>query len=275
MQITKIITAVNDNPTYIQFLPLTAMIWKHLFGLNLTVGYVTSKSVNDSSIKAMSKHGDIVVFPPIDNIDSGIQAKVSRLYLASSTTQDDDNCMIVDIDMLPLSVEALDVFSQAPGDNLIQWGWDHPAFQPGTPDHGKWPMDRTAGSGKVFREIVNPDGLNYDDLLASWIGYNKHGREAVDLPFDKFSDESLLRALYEEWPRRSTDTYRISRLSIEPTMLSRRLDRGYPHMWNDLPNKLRNGEFIEVHGIRPLHENISYYTDILNHFNIRKEDILL
>lgn len=274
VRVTKIITVVNDNPTYIQFLPLTAIIWKRLFGLDLTVGYVTSKSADDSTVKAASKHGDITIFPPIDNIDSGIQAKVTRLYLASSA-QDDDACMIVDIDMLPLSVEVLNVFSRAPEDCLIQWGWDHPAFGPNTPDHGKWPMDRTTGSGKVFREIVNPNHLSYNELLTSWMGYNKHGKEAVDAPFNKFSDESLLRALYEEWPRRNTNTHRISRLELEPSMLCRRLDRAYPHMWHDLPARLQRQEFIEVHGIRPLQENISHYADILDYFNIQKEDIFL
>jgi|TARA_B110001454_G_scaffold218290_1_gene245860 hypothetical protein len=274
MQITKIITSVNDNPTYRDFLPLVSLAWEKLFNLRLTVGYITTKNPSDPDVLNLSNHADIKVFPPISGVDAGVQAKVTRMYLASSRELANENCMIVDVDMIPLSAEVLEVFKDCPEDHLAKWGHDHPSFL-NPPNIGKWPMDRTTAKGVTFREIINPKNLNYNDLIKSWRGLHKHGKEDVSLPFGQFSDESLLRLLYEGWGKRDANTHEISRLKLEKKILSRRLDRAYPWMWNNLKEKLKQKAFIELHGIRPLHPNLNYYRCIMDYFGITEEDILL
>ena len=274
MQITKVITSINDNPTYRDFLPLASLVWKKLFNLRLTVGYVTTKEANDPEVINLSKYADIKIFPPISNIDGGVQAKVTRMYLASSAELVNENCMIVDVDMIPLSSEVLEVFKDCPEDYLAKWGYDHPVFL-NAPHIGKWPMDRTTAKGKVFREIINPQNLTYNNLIESWRGLHNYGKEDVNLPFGQFSDESLLRFLYENWVNKNTNTYKISRLKLEKKMLSRRLDRIYPQMWNNLKEKLNRKEFIELHGVRPLRPNLIYYKCVMDYFGITEKDILL
>jgi|ETNvirnome_2_300_1030623.scaffolds.fasta_scaffold01248_8 hypothetical protein len=274
MKLTKIITSINDNPTYRDFVPLVSKVWQKLFGLELIIGYVTDKEASDPAVRALEAYGDIRLFAPMEGVDSGVQAKVSRLALASSEEFVDENCMIVDIDMVPLTTEVLDVFEEVPENKLVKWGYDHPAFT-GTPDTGKWPMDRTTAKGSLFRELINPKGLDYEDLLSSWKHVRRYGKESILLPFTGFSDESLLRLLYEDWDKRYTHTHLLSRHTLEDTMLCRRLDRSQPHMWENLEDKLKDNMFIEVHGIRPLKDNIDAYKEILTFFNLRIKDIWL
>lgn len=274
MKITKVITSINDNATYRDFVPLVSKVWQKLFGLELIIGYVTDKEADHPTVKALESYGDIRLFPLLEGVDSGVQAKVTRLALASSEEFVDENCMIVDIDMVPLTTEVLDVFEEVPENKLVKWGYDHPAFI-GTVDAGKWPMDRTTAKGSLFREIINPKGLDYEKLLTSWKQLRRYGRESILLPFNEFSDESLLRLLYEGWDKRYTHTHLLSRLILEDTMLCRRLDRIYPHMWENLEQKLKDNMFIEVHGIRPLKDNIDSYKEILSFFNLRIKEIWL
>ena len=272
MKLTKIITSINDNPTYRDFVPLVSKVWAKLFGLELIIGYVTDKAEDHPTVKALESYGDLRLFSPLEGVDSGVQAKVTRLALASSEEFVDENCMIVDIDMVPLTREVLDVFDEVPDNKFVKWGYDHPAFI-GTVDAGKWPMDRTAAKGSLFKEIINPEGLAYEKLLSSWKHLRRYGKESILLPFNDFSDESLLRLLYEDWGKKETHTYPLSRLKLEDQMLCRRLDRAQPQMWENLEEKLKDNVFIEVHGIRPLKDNIDSYKEILNFFNITKEEI--
>jgi hypothetical protein len=46
-------------------------------------------------------------------------------------------------------------------------------------------------------------------------------------------------------------------------------------MWENLEDKLKDNMFIEVHGIRPLKDNIDAYKEILTFFNLRIKDIWL
>lgn len=274
MKITKVITSINDNSTYKDFVPLVSKVWQKLFGLELIIGYVTDKEPHDPEVKNLEAYGDIRLFSPMKGVDSGVQAKVTRLALASSEEFSEENCMIVDIDMVPLTAEVLEVFEEVPDNKLVKWGYDHPAFI-GTPDAGKWPMDRTTARGSLFREIINPQALDYENLLSSWKNLRRYGKESILLPFDKFSDESLLRLLYEDWDKKHTHTHLLSRLTLEDTMLCRRLDRAYPAMWENLEQKLKDHMFIEVHGIRPIKDNIDSYNQILTFFNIKKEEVWL
>ena len=275
VKITKIITAINENDTYTGFIPLMSLAWQKLTQIEPVIGFVTFRNENDEFVKKIKKFGDVRLFEPIDNIDSGIQAKITRMYLASSKEFFEENCMIVDVDMIPLSKDVMGVFEEAPENHLVKWGYDHPAFNEGTPDYGKWPMDRTTASGKIFNDIINPLNLEYRELLKSWGGCKKHGKEDVTLPFNMFSDESLLRLLYENWGERETKTYCLSRLKLEDRLLCRRLDRAYPEQWVGLLGKLRENKFIEMHGARPFLEYLHLYREILEHLDLKEGEVLL
>lgn len=273
MKIDKIITTVNENETYLNFLPLMSAAWQKIAGLKPVIGFITDRDEDDPLVQKAMEYGEIHLFEPLYGINQGVQAKVTRLFLASEDASKDENRMIVDVDMIPLTSEVIKVFDEAPEDRLVKWGYDHRAFAPGTPDHGKWPMDRTTATAKIFKEIINPNNLGYEELLRSWMNFRVvDGREDITLPFDRFSDESLLRTLYERWEDKETKTHLIPRTRLEKELMSRRLDRVHMHNWKNLKDRLNEGEFIEVHGLRPLNNYLSFYEDIFNFFGIDKEE---
>ena len=215
MNVQKVISCVNNNTDYIGFVPLASKAWKNLFNLDLTLGYIKSGDLNldNSNIEFISDFADIHIFEPIKNIDSGIQSKITRLFLASQAS--DTINMIVDIDMIPIHERMLEVLNKIDENNLVKWGFDHPVYYDEL-NFGKWPMDKTTAKGSTFKEIINPDNLQYKQLLTSWDGLGepkdpvsqyRYNQTKVFNNFNIFSDEALLRELCE---RSSVDSDRYS-----------------------------------------------------------------
>lgn len=272
MKITRLLTATDENPTYIQFVPLVTKAWKKLTGLETDIAFVSDRDNDDPLVRRLSEFGHVHLYKPL-KIDRGIQAKISRMAMATEPEFTDENCSIIDIDMLPLTRRVIDVFRDAPDDHLIKWGWDHPAFAAGSDDYGKWPMDRTTARGTTFQQIINPQHLGYQDLIHSWFNYHYIGKEAVNRLFNQFSDESLLRALYEKWPDKTTRTTLLARSLLNSHSFGR-IDRSLVEQYPLLP-KIQDGTFYECHGIRPFLENIEYYREIITYLGLDKEDIIL
>ena len=278
MKIHNIITCVNESKTYTEFVPLWSIAWKKITNANLIIGIVGTKSEDIDFVEKVSKYAEVFTLPKIKQIDSGIQAKVTRMILASDERYADSNCMIVDIDMIPLNERVLQPFEEVSEEfDIARWGLDHPVYSLGKPDYGKWPMDRTVVKNKFFKNIINPNNLPYNEVIQQWVGYKRFGRESVDLPFNIFSDESLLRALIHDYQKKNViKMVDLPRISLETTLFSGRLDRTDLTKWDKryILEKLNSKEIFEIHGIRPLVDNIEYYENILSYLNLRKEDII-
>ena len=178
MNVQKVISCINNNLDYIGFVPLASRAWKNLFNLNLTLGYIKSGDLDldNSNVEFISDFADIHTFEPIENIDSGIQSKITRLFLASQTT--DTINMIVDIDMIPIHKKMLEALDKIDNKNLVKWGFDHPVYYDEL-NFGKWPMDKTTAMGSTFKEIINPQNLQYEELLTSWTGFGEPKIESL------------------------------------------------------------------------------------------------
>lgn len=272
MKIDRIISSCNENETYLSFLKITSKAWFKILNKKIDLAFISSKNESDPLVIKMKEYANVYLFKPIEGIDSGIQAKISRMILATFDEFNDKNCMIVDLDMIPLNSIVVDIFKHAPENHFIQWGGDHPAFSYGTPDYGKWPMDRTTAPGRLFKEIVNPKNLDYSSLINSWKNFNKFGKESVSSKFENFSDESLLRALHYDWINKN-NTFKLPRSLIENSTLSGRIDRS-KSFDPKIKEKLASGEYFESHGMRPFDKNISFYKEILEHLNLSIKDVI-
>jgi hypothetical protein len=267
MKIDNYITGVNNNPTYSSFLPITLHAYKR-FNFKVVCGYVRSndKSQDDKLIDIISSSGaQVHVFDRISNIDYGVQTKISRLFLASTVSG--NNC-IVDIDMIPLSIKIPEAFYQVPEDHLGQFGYDHPAYH--GPIKGWWQMDKTTASKETFSDIINPDNLNYVELLQSWHGSFKHlppdlNRADVSEPFSFFRDEGLLKCLWDRWSFKDSKTTKLKRQSIGPgfntaQVYGRLCRRHTPNLVN-----VDISKWFEAHGPRPFNLSNMWYQPILQH----------
>jgi len=260
MKIDRIITSCNENKTYSDFIELHARAWKKLCNITVDIAIITTGDSHNSKLVAEAKkYCNVHIFNEHYGVLSSVQAKVSRLILASNHKFNNDICAITDIDMIPLQSTVVKPFEKAADDQLVMWGYDHPAYADHGPDKGKWPMDRTVAKGSTFREIINPNNLSEFEILEHWKNYKLiDGRESINLPFSIFSDESLLRALHSQWSEKDSRTTRLSRNILEKSLLGGRM---YPP--NEInQEKLKDGTYFEAHGFRPMQNFISHYDEM-------------
>lgn len=224
MKIDKVITSVNNNHLYKSFVALTVKAW-NILGVECEVVYT-------------GENGNI--------------AKASRIIQASMPDNHDRFIMIADIDMIPL-VSPLSAYESCPDDHLCKFGYEHPAFQK-YPDVGKWPMHGTAAKGSTFQKIVNPNNLSPSELIQDWSSrsWAKDTRANPNNPFVGFSDESLLKYL---WQESDVPDCLIKRTALEG--YDQHPDGGYTvygricrSKWGDVGIEELD-KYFEIHGPRP------------------------
>jgi hypothetical protein len=267
----RVITTTNENDMYLSFWPTMASNWKWYGFKKIVCGFITNRDKDDRLVQEMSKYGEIILFKPLKGVEDSIQAKATRMYLA--TQYSDDFCMIGDIDMYILNKEETweKWFSHVVDDKLLCICANNGGPYKGT-DIGKFPMAFTAARNYIWKEIVNPLNLSYDELFASW--YNLHicdRKEKVNQPFRAFSDESLLRALIYKWSNfnNSNAFNHPSCVNIERDdwdgLAKRRIDRS---RWLIDSEKLNSGYYYDSQPVRPFNENINNIKPILNYIGI-------
>jgi len=267
MKIEKVITATNANKDYIEFVPLMCRAWKTLHNIVPVCGYVRCgvADIDSSNIEFIGKYCEVLSFERVLEIDYGIQSKITRLFLCSNLNSVN---MVVDIDMIPLNRQILHSYAVADDINIVQWGYDHPAFDR-HPDVGKWPMDKTAAHRNTFREIINPSNLSYTELLTSWVGgFPEDYRSNVANSFHNFSDESLLKCLYNRWKDKDARTTKIRRTDISGDFNNETVHGRVCRSFHDERIDTKSlSKYFEVHGPRPYSEHLYWYQPIEEFIN--------
>lgn len=280
MKITKVILSCNedpkkvdDNAMYSQFWCLVAPVWQRVFGVEITLIYITNKTRDDPTVKKFEEYGEVILQPPIENgdIPISIQSKVIRMYSAGK--YGDHTVMLGDIDMIPLNLTPfLTKLQTLREDAFVTFGdnaYDH------TVDAGKFQMNFAVTKGYNWLEIVNPENKTFEDCLKDWCNTSNpiDGKEAVNQPFNKFSDESLLRMLCTKWSSRLTGTNSSTKnkwnelhVGIDrPIMDIPLVDGKRPFCANYLDRLDRNGENIVLPrqpGLQPGSINLGGITDL-------------
>ena len=261
MKIDRFIVSTNENDNYIYCWPLVAQVTKKLFNCEISLAFITDRKENDNLVNYFRTFGDVVLYPLIDNIPSGNQAKVSRMFLSSVC--ENETCCINDVDILPLQSEfILNNIKDISDDKMIQVG-ANAYFN--TKDHGKCPMIYTVAKSSVFRECINPLKLSYEDLLKSWMGIKKFdSMESIENSPENFSDESLLRVLINRWVNKKNVCH-IHR-NFKNHKAIERIDR---IDWKINRNKLMSGWYIDAHLPRPLSKKYFMVKEIANYFGVK------
>ena len=185
----------------------------------------------------------------VKGVDPGVQAKISRMWVAGSEEFKNAHITICDLDMVQIDDVRAKTISRYLGENLIQWGYDHPSYSV-EPDIGKWPMDGTTSLGNTFKSLVNPNEKNLAECFLDWSACATFDKRSNPFNrFDMFSDESLLRDLLTH-AQHPPKIQRIPRMSVESRMLRSRIDRATraPTLLN---RRLKKQIIHEFHGPRP------------------------
>jgi hypothetical protein len=264
--INRILISVDDNPLYIQFLPIFSLACQKVIGVKPTLAYVTDKKENEWQwMKEYCQ--DIIRVPIVKELPDGkCRTFFARMILRYKF--ESDICMIGDIDLLPLNEEyfkdIMKVFSRdkflSSGYNVFEFGDGDPKSQIHDPKLRKFPSCYTIATGKVWKEIINPLNLSDEELMKSWFNLKEFDdKESVNNP--NFCDESLMRLLIQRWNSSRDRIIGIDRAICGGRIIDR-IDRSH---WRINYEKLIQNEYVDAHCPRPLSSNkdIKLLTDYL------------
>lgn len=262
--IDQIILSCNeDDETYSSFWPIVARAYKKLLPeVRVHLALVTKRHWFDPVIEEYKKHGLVTLFEPIDDVPIYGQAKMARFILASQQGQ--DVIYVDDIDLIPLSKKFItDAVERRPKNVLLAVGEECNGWV------GTYPVSQMTAEGNLWQEFINPYELEYNELIRSWTGYMYDHREKIDIDLDYdqdryFSDERLIRRLLRENPvpilslRRGYENYLDS--TIDRHTYNKATDT-----WEFDREKLKRGEYVNVHGLRSFTKFERHYEPIIKY----------
>lgn len=219
----------TTDPDYLEFWPIVSKIWKKIFDIVPVLGLIT----NDVEINVNNEHGLVFNLPEINGYSNGYLSQFVRIYLPKFLN---GNCIISDIDMIPLSKKYfIDDLENYSDDDFIIMSSHHPQ----TIGTNQYPMCYVAGSDYIFNELF--------DLNSTW-------QEFIEkIPnCGWFSDQMHLynmvstnKKINYKFPYRKGD------------FINDRIDRV---SWSYDIKKLLLGEYVDCHSLRPYCE----YKDEIN-----------
>lgn len=246
MGIDKIILSCNEDPTYLHFWPHVAWAYKKIFpDVEIMLAFLTDRKENDPLVIEYKKYGTVKLFHIHPVIPQFAQAKMIRFILASQ--QDESVCYVDDVDLFPLSKTFItDKTDKRPNHSLLCVGGE--VYH----NNGCYPVSQMTAEGKIWKKFINPDNLEWPELMESYIKPVKYDRREdpmIKLDFandNYFSDERLIRRLREENPVPVFEQKRGYENYLEAT-----IDRA---TWQINEEKLFNHGYVNAHCGRPYDE---------------------
>ena len=276
-KVNRIFISCDDQTEYKQFIPIVSLAWQKLLGIKPTLAYVTDTV--ESTWDWMKEYcADIVKFPVRKDLKNNcVRAYCARMIIRYKYPE--DICMVSDLDMIPLNKE---YFNNLPEnyslDKFVNLTYD--AFLNGDGDAinltyplsmRKFPTCYSIATGKIWKEIINPEDLDDDLVIDSWNGLNVYDpKENINAPY--FCDESLMRMLIQRWNPSRDKLIGIDR-GLEGGRVARRLDRS---SWFIDEYKLQNNFYIDAHCPKPIlqyQDDMKKLTNYLGIPFILKENI--
>ena len=300
MKLDNIILSSNLNDNYIQFWPLVSIVWEKTFGIKPTLGLLADINPDSKFVNDCKNYGDVIIIKPDYTYDLGIQAKVTRLFLASKLN---GNSILGDIDLLPLNIQKFKtLLSAVPDNTIVSFGAN--AYKR-TLEHFKVPMCYLSASRETFQKLTNVnESTSFQEFLKmyenpietinpeltkdkkTFISKTMDRKESTLNTFDKFSDESLLRFLVYNSGLEDLQ-FKISRDLFHPERIptnkkgiksfvctySDRIDRVGDKLVRRMftPSLL---EYTDVHGVRPYQKYISEYIPVLKELKIDPKETI-
>jgi hypothetical protein len=249
--IDRLIVSADDETYFIQYANIVYEAWKKFFPkIKISLALVTDKEETDSNINLLKKTYDVSLFKKIDGIPIANQAKMARHFL--STQFENEVVSIEDMDTIPLQRDFFeDKFNKREKDTILLVGSE---VYDNTPHEGKCPISTITSESYNFKKVYNPDNLNYEEFIQSFIGYKKFDKKE-DISKIDFSDESLLRAL-------------IDTSNINKTVLERGINIGEDWIdrswWMIDTAKLKNEQYVTCNFLRPFIANYGAILPVVN-----------
>jgi hypothetical protein len=224
MNLNYVIMGSDENPMYLDFWPIVSKIWKEKFNTIPVLGLICEE---DSDLFS-DEFGLIKKFKKIKGIHVGLQTQIVRLFLPKFLN---GNCLISDIDMLPLSLDYFKSnFEKLNGNNILVYSSDNPECL----KEKMFPMCYISSHSNIFSKIFNLDS-NWVDFV---INLNNRGN-------GWYTDQKFIYEKILEYNKNNECVF-LNRGWNGPA--DKRIDRVN---WFYDPIKVKEGYYIDSHLLRP------------------------
>lgn len=235
MSLDYVLVGSDMNPYYLDFWPTISKVWSQVFKVKPVLGLIC----DEESDLYEDEFGLIKKFKKVEGVNVGLQSQIVRFYLANFLS---GNCLISDIDMLPLSKEYFEsTCSMVDSENIIIHSSDNPECL----EKNMYPMCYVAATSQVFKKVF--------DLNLTWEEFCKllHDREEI-----WFTDQKYLFEKINKYNELYKNVIFLKRGWNGPA--DRRIDRVN---WIYNPKAVTSGAYIDSHLLRPY----SRFKNEINH----------
>ena len=247
MKIDCVLTAVNDNPLYLEFIPIFIKTWNKLYpGIDVKIILIAHAIPEEYKEYA----NNIILFAPVDKVLTSFTSQFIRL-LYPCIMDYENAVLITDMDILPMNrTYYTEHIKEYANDKFVYYRGDHCFI------YNQIAMCYNAATPKVWKEIFDIHSLeDIRDMLANVSRNNVieegHGKTGW------FIDQIFLYERVMTWQKKTNnlvclneDETRFNRLSRDTFMMSPGLQKA-----------IMEEQFTDYHCYRPM----SDYSAINNH----------
>lgn len=242
MFLPKIFLSCDD--VFFEFARPVVLAWRKFFPhISISLTLVSNNTEKLSKLEDLDI--ELQSLPLINGFPVQNLAKLGRLFSISSEKSDLFG-MIEDIDTAPLQSKFLNrIFSEITTDRLVAVG--HEVYKDMC--FGKFPMSNFCGPVQLFKELINPNNLLWENWIASLSTIvSEDGKERPQVDPSRFSDESTIRKLINI----TAFGDKIKKVERQADIYNEWIDRSW---WNIDMEKLYSEKYILVNFLRPCINN--------------------
>ena len=244
MKIDFVLTACNVGGHYLQLYPLVAKVWKEKFNLDCYLILVA-----DSIPDFLKKYDNIILFKPINGINSIFVAQVIRILYPC--LYKDKNILITDVDIFPISHDYfIRSIENIPNDAFI-------TYRDRYIKQKMLSICYNVANSNTWHEIFNIN--NTDDIsttISKWYDTKYTGLKNCA---GWFTDQNKLYEHVYRWKEKYNDRFHmLNDKTIKFNRLDKR-DRNYILAnFKKVKINVANGIYTDFHSIKPYsrYENV-------------------
>ena len=227
----------NNNPLYLDFWPIVSKVWKEVFNITPVLGLISDEETDIYD----DGNGLVIKLKSIEGFDDGLLSQLVRLYLPKFL---EGNCIISDIDMIPLSKKYfIDDLNDYSDNDFIIMSSHHPQ----TININQYPMCYVVGNDKIFKELFT--------LEDDWISFVKK------IPHQGWFTDQLY--LYDIINKNNNFNYKFPHRN--GGFVYNRIDR---INWRYDGNKIKEGYYIDCHSLRPYKQFTKEIDELIKYINL-------
>ena len=251
MKLDCVLTAVNDNLLYLDFIPIFIKTWNKLYP-NVDVKIVLiSKNIPEDLLLYKN---NIILFEPIENVLTSFTSQFIRL-LYPCILDYKQGVLITDIDILPMNITYYTKNIEEIDNNKFIYYRDNVCFE-----YKQIAMCYNVATPKIWKDIFKINSI--DDIVDfTKDTFMKNNIQEGHGNTGWCVDQIILYDKVTEWNKKTNDFICLQ----EKETLFMRLDRNTFDINNvNIRNNITSGKYTDYHCCRPMSEYSKLNWEIFN-----------